>query len=292
MDWLTGYAMFHWVATWANPACDVFFRFVTDLGQPTFYYVTVAPLFWVVDRRQATVLFLLLLASVYVNEYAKLFFNTPRPDPALARVLDLRPYRVHSAAFPSGHAQGAVVFWGCLAWWVARPWFTKLAIVAVALISFSRLYLAVHFPIDIVGGLVLGVAMLPLIRPLDRWVARDCATPDWAIPAIVLATLAVAVTGNAALAMVSGSVVGFLAGAVWLPQQPLALSTRRQAAAVALCGLVLLLALAAVFTAFPPTALALIYLQVVLLWVFALWVYPRLVTALWLQPAPDVSSPS
>ena len=285
MDWLTGYAMFHWIATWANPVCDVFFRTVTDLGAPTFYYVTVAPLFWVVDRRKAAVLFLLLLAGVYVNEYAKLFFDTTRPDPALARVLDLRPYQMHSGAFPSGHAQAAVAFWGCLAWWVGRRWFTALAVVVIALISFSRLYLAVHFPVDIVGGLVLGTVMLPLISPLHRWAAGGCYTPRWAMAVIVAATLAVAVTGDMPLAMISGSIVGFLAGSSWLPQQPLVLRTTGHASAVVIVGLVILFGLAATLGLFPPSLLAVIYLQVALLWVFALWAYPRLVMAVWLRPA-------
>jgi len=174
MEFLTGYAVFHWIATWANPFCDVLFQTATNLGDHTFYYLAVVPLFWVGDRRRACVLLLLLLASGYVNTLAKLLVHTPRPDPQLTRVLDFRPYQSGSNAFPSGHTQGAVVFWGYMAGWVGRRWFSALAAVVVALIALSRLYLGVHFPIDIVGGLVLGGVLLSCVPPLlERWSLAD-----------------------------------------------------------------------------------------------------------------------
>lgn len=60
---------------------------------------------------------------------------------------------------------------------VGRRWFTWLMVVAVALICYSRIYLAYHFPVDIalgvVTGLVSGAAMLLLYRWLIcRWVAK------------------------------------------------------------------------------------------------------------------------
>ncbi|HUI24535.1 MAG TPA: phosphatase PAP2 family protein [Candidatus Kryptonia bacterium] len=285
MDWLTGYAVFHWIATWSNPLCDAFFHAVTDLGYPTFYFVTIAPLFWVVDRRRAAALFLLVLAGAYVNTYAKLWVNTPRPDPALARVLDMRPYQSHSNSFPSGHAQGAVVFWGYLAWWIGRRWFTALAVMLIALISFSRLYLAVHFPIDVVGGLVLGVMLVPAIGPIERWTDRDCYTPAWAMAAIIGGTAAVALTGDIALAMISGSVVGFLLGGFWLPQRRLEVGTVQRAVVVVIVGLGLQLGLATALGLVATTRRLAMYALVASLWVFALWAYPRLVSAVWLRPS-------
>src|SRR5689334_11911773 len=118
MQLLTGYVVFDWIATWARPFWDVFFHLISDLGSHVFYYLILAPLFWVVDRRRAAILFFLVLASGYVNTVAKLWFHTPRPDPHLARVLDLQLFQSGSNAFPSGHAQNAVVVWAYLAAWV------------------------------------------------------------------------------------------------------------------------------------------------------------------------------
>ena len=122
MGWLLGYEIFEWIATWANPACDVLFRVVTDIGNTPLYFVTLAPLFWVADRRRAMVLFVLLALSSYLNTFLKLWLDMPRPDPTLVRVLDPRPALERSNGFPSGHAQNALVFWGYLAWWIGRRW--------------------------------------------------------------------------------------------------------------------------------------------------------------------------
>lgn len=292
MDVLTGYAVFHWVATWANPACDVLFRAATDLGYHTFYYLSIAPLFWIVDRRRASVLFLLILASGLLNTVAKIWIHTPRPDPTLARVLDFRPYQSGSASFPSGHAQNAVVFWGYLAWWVGRRWFTATTVLLILLISFSRLYLAVHFPIDILGGWILGVALLlALPARLERWSQTDFRVAASTFGVAVIASLALTfLSADATIAAICGSLMGFLIAAAWLPQAPLIFTGARQVCVGVVCGLALLFALSMLLDVLPHYALSL-YAQVATMWIVALWVYPHLLQRIWLgRRAPDLQA--
>lgn len=285
MDLLTGYAVFHWIATWANPPCDLLFRAATDLGYHTFYYLAIAPLFWAVDRRRASVLFLLILASGLLNTFAKLWVHTPRPDPGLARVLDFRPYQSGSNAFPSGHAQNAVVFWGYLAWWVNRRWFSWLAVSLIGVISFSRLYLGVHFPIDIVGGLLLGVLLMTALpRWLDRWAARDFHIGSRGFAAVTTASLLLtSLSADVTVAVICGSLIGFLIGTVYLPQPSLLFSNSRQSSIGVAGGLVVLLVLSGVFDTLPHQ-LFLLYAEVAVLWIVALWLYPQALHRLWLAP--------
>ena len=289
MEYLAGYAVFQWIATWANPYCDVFFRAITDLGYHTFYYLVIAPLFWVVDRRRASVLILLILASGLLNTGAKLLVHTPRPDPHLARVLDFRPYDSGSNAFPSGHAQNAVVFWIYVAWWVGRRWFYGLALPLIALISFSRLYLAVHFPIDIVGGLAIGTAIMLLLPPIfERWSQYEFRLSLVGSLGLTGASVVLALAASDhTLAVIGGGLLGFMAGAVWLPQRPLLF---RNAAQLSFClagGLVLLVGLSAAFDAFPTSVPLLLYARVAVLWIVALWFYPQLMRRFLVsEPAP------
>src|SRR5207244_443099 len=73
-------------------------------------------------------------------------------------------------SFPSGHSMGAMVFFGLMAYFLIRD-NEKLSIrviiglifvATVLLVGFSRIYLGVHFPSDVVAGYAAGIAWLAL----------------------------------------------------------------------------------------------------------------------------------
>ncbi|AXI85448.1 hypothetical protein SAM9427_05670, partial [Streptomyces sp. ETH9427] len=93
----------------------------------------------------------------------------------------------HYAAFPSGHAMTATVVLGLLLWLLHRHgvglvvWRTALAVavVSVAGVGLTRIWLGVHWPTDVLGGWLLGaltvvaaVAAHRRLRPTPRGTAR------------------------------------------------------------------------------------------------------------------------
>ncbi|MGD8993369.1 MAG: phosphatase PAP2 family protein, partial [Desulfobacterales bacterium] len=94
----------------------------------------------------------------YVNSVTKVFASQPRPLEYDSSIKAL----VHAGGggLPSGHTQGAVVFWGFIAAQVKRPGMWILAGFLMIAIPLSRLYLGVHFPTDLLGGYLIGVALL------------------------------------------------------------------------------------------------------------------------------------
>jgi membrane-associated phospholipid phosphatase len=86
----------------------------------------------------------------------------PKPD-ALVRV-------PHQPAFPSGHAATAFACATVIAW--AAPRLRIPAFVLAAAIAWSRVYVGVHWPLDVLGGAALGVlvatALLMLVEVLRR----------------------------------------------------------------------------------------------------------------------------
>ncbi|WP_406447912.1 phosphatase PAP2 family protein [Streptomyces sp. NBC_00876] len=87
----------------------------------------------------------------------------------------------HYASFPSGHAMTAMVSCGLLLWLLhrsgARPWmwWTALAAATVSVlgVGLTRLYLGVHWPSDVLGGWLLGAALVAFAAAgFDRYTAR------------------------------------------------------------------------------------------------------------------------
>ena len=92
---------------------------------------------------------------------------------------------------------------------------------------------------------------------------------------IVIASLALTfISADQTLALISGSLIGFFVGAVWLPQAPVAFSSVPRSLAGAIIGVLLLLGLSITFDTLPHLPLIL-YVQVLVMWVIAVWLYPR-----------------
>jgi membrane-associated phospholipid phosphatase len=202
-----------------NPALDAFFNIVTSLGSAEFYLILLPLLYWCVDKRQAQLLAYLVLLSAYSNSALKSLFGLPRPFQYDFRILklDLAPADELGNGFPSGHSQLALVVWGYLATWIRRRWTWVSATILVALIAFSRIYLGVHFPGDVLGGLMLGAGWLGLFvwlgSDLRSWLSTQPVTTQFGMAVAVPLVLLIAYSaGDAAVAM--GTLIGVGAGIV------------------------------------------------------------------------------
>jgi undecaprenyl-diphosphatase len=78
-------------------------------------------------------------------------------------------------AFPSGHASTSFACAAVLAWLTPLP---KVPLFVLAsLIAFSRVYVGVHYPLDVVGGAVLGLAVATALRLLVEARRRSARAP-------------------------------------------------------------------------------------------------------------------
>ena len=95
-----------------------------------------------------------------MGSYLKQLLHQPRPY----WVADIMNLSTETSLYgiPSTHASNTLAVWGFLSYSLRRRWLWISAIVLVLLIGFSRVYLGVHFPHDVVGGWLLGAALLYL----------------------------------------------------------------------------------------------------------------------------------
>ena len=132
-----------------------FFKFFTFFGDQEFYIMVLPLFFWLWDKDKAVKLLFILMPSLLLNFYLKEIFQTARP-------LGVALIEQGGFAFPSGHAQGSTTLWLMLALLIRKKWINYLAVTMIILVSLSRLYLGVHYPMDILGGLLIGVALVLL----------------------------------------------------------------------------------------------------------------------------------
>lgn len=126
------------------------------------------------NRAQALLLVVVIVGTVVSNSLLKLYFKRERPE--IHRILDANGF-----SFPSGHTMMAfslyailgVIIWRNLKTNVGRFFISLTAIFMTIMIGLSRIYLGVHFPSDIVGGLLASGLWVTLAVTIYSFFQRD-----------------------------------------------------------------------------------------------------------------------
>lgn len=158
----------------ASPTLTSFMRAVTYLGSVGFLAgagVCVILAFVLTRRRREAVMLLLTMAgAVILNFMLKMLSGRERPEPFFGTPLP------ESYSFPSGHALLSFCFYGMIAAVITariertgrRACVWAVAVLLVALIGLSRVYLGVHYPSDVAAGYVAAFIWLMIVASADR----------------------------------------------------------------------------------------------------------------------------
>ena len=159
------------LAEWRNPFLDGLMSVITMLGEESLFIAVALAIFWCVDKKRGYYLLFIGFVGTVVNQFLKMLFRIPRPwvkDPTFQIVESARE-QATGYSFPSGHTSTATTLYGGLAV-AAKKWFLRvIGIVLVILVAFSRMYLGVHTPLDVLVSLGIGTVLALVFYPVIRW---------------------------------------------------------------------------------------------------------------------------
>lgn len=163
-----GFEILEAIQTWRTPWLDWVMIFFSKCGNSGMMWIVITAflLLYKPSRRIGVVCSIsLLLSLLFCNLFLKPLILRPRPFMLHSVELLIPPPA--GASFPSGHASSS--FAAATGLTAAGPKAAIPAYIVAIIISFSRLYLQVHFLGDVLAGAVLGI----LCGMLSLWLCRQ-----------------------------------------------------------------------------------------------------------------------
>ena len=179
--------LFHLInRSWENPFFDGLMPLVTDLGNFTYVLALLGALILWKDRKAGLVFLVfigltLAMTDSFSSRLLKEWVGRIRPCAVLPGVRLLTDCNT-SYSFPSSHAVNAFA----AAYFLSQPFrrLSPLFYVIAAMAAYSRVYLGIHYPLDVAGGAAIGLLIAWPMRRLKDWalVRLHLSPPESAKP--------------------------------------------------------------------------------------------------------------
>ena len=156
-------------------AADKAMMFLSEFGSDILPIAVAALLYWCINKKNGRFLLTSFSLGTLLYNIVKLTFCVYRPWIRDSRVVPVEEAAAESTSysFPSGHSSNAVEIYGGLGWCYRRKkLFAALMFLLVALVMFSRNYLGVHTPQDVLVGAALGILSLVLSEKMLDFTER------------------------------------------------------------------------------------------------------------------------
>lgn len=164
------------IRTNLSPIFDTIFLNITSFGEVFIPTLLISIIYWCVDSEAGIYLFSLNSLGLMFIQFLKTTACVYRPwilsdkiKPVEAAVAMAKGY-----SFPSGHTIISATSWGGFAFLLRKKRIiSTLIVLFILLIGFSRNYLGVHTPQDVVVGFLLGLILVFAMHYILKWCKKD-----------------------------------------------------------------------------------------------------------------------
>ncbi len=143
-----------------NPFLTFLANFISFLGEEPIPVLFTLLLFWCISKKKGIAFICSIFTAIDEMQAIKCIARYPRPFVVYPEML--KPLRLSTATgytFPSGHSTTSGVFYGLLARVYKSTILRVISIALIILVPVSRLYLGVHWPMDVITGTFLGLSV-------------------------------------------------------------------------------------------------------------------------------------
>lgn len=154
---------------------DGFLEGISDFVISIYAYLILAFIYWCVDKRAGMMAAMNIGIGNGINQLAKNIFCVYRPWIRSSAIVPSGNAIATAGgySFPSSHTQVATAGFGSIAIWQRkRKWIVVLCGIMILLVMFSRNYLGVHTPQDVLAGLLLSLLVLRFNNWLIDWIEK------------------------------------------------------------------------------------------------------------------------
>ncbi len=140
---------------------------ISELGAGIFIFGIILIIYYLVEKKKARRMGLVIGPSMLLNNCLKCLFSAKRPFEFEGHEHLRKMPKLDEAtgtSFPSGHAQCSSALYTQTFMTFKKTWIRIVSIVMIFLVALSRLYLGVHFPGDVIIGIILGVGLTILLN--------------------------------------------------------------------------------------------------------------------------------
>ncbi|WP_434798816.1 phosphatase PAP2 family protein [Terrisporobacter vanillatitrophus] len=153
-----------------NELLTSIFTFFTICTEVPVITVLTGVIYWCINKKVGQRILFSLCGSLNINAGVKNFVKMPRP----IGTKGLESLRIETApgySFPSAHTQTATTFWTSIMYLFRKAWIYIIGILMIIGAGISRLYLGVHWPMDVIVawgfGIVLSILFIKLFDYID-----------------------------------------------------------------------------------------------------------------------------